>query len=137
MNKELLFVYGTLKRGHGNNQLLFGQKYMGDAITENPYIMASRGIPFVYEWNKAEQDGEIIRGKPIHGEIYQVDPHALADIDRLEGHPRWYRRKIIPIELHAEVNTRIHAWIYFMSDYITTPKCILKIWSHMKISDRF
>lgn len=137
MNKELLFVYGTLKRGHGNNRLLFGQKYMGKAITERPYIMASRGIPYVYEWNRAEQNDEIIRGKPIHGEIYQVDPDALAGIDRLEGHPRWYRRKVIPIELHAEVTTRIHAWIYFMSDYITTPKCILKIRSDLKISDRF
>lgn len=114
MNKELLFVYGTLKRGHGNNRLLFGQKYMGKAITEYPYIMEKRGIPFVYGANRAWRGEELVNGSNIHGEIYQVDPHALADIDGLEGHPRWYRRKLIPVELFAEVTTRIHAWLYFM-----------------------
>jgi len=40
----------------------------------------------------------------IHGELYEVKPgEDLARMDRLEGHPNWYRREELDIEIDGQI----------------------------------
>lgn len=82
-----LFVYGTLKRGHDNNERLLSEaKFIGPALSAQPvYKMVTGGYPIVWE---AGESGAFLKG-----EVYEVDDKTLAACDRLEGHPRMYRRE--------------------------------------------
>jgi gamma-glutamylaminecyclotransferase len=97
-----IFVYGTLMKGFGNNRLLEHSEFVGKAITKNKYTMRERGIPFVNEHKETSK---------IYGEVYNVDKPTLRALDSLEGHPRWYYRKEIDLEL--EDGESIKAEIYF------------------------
>jgi gamma-glutamylaminecyclotransferase len=97
-----IFVYGTLMSGFGNNRLLSDSKFIGNATTKEKYTMRSRGIPFVNEHKETSK---------IHGEVYKVNKSTLSSLDSLEGHPRWYYRK--EIDLDMEDGSEITAEIYF------------------------
>lgn len=78
----LLFVYGTLKRGHANHHQLGGAAFVGEAAMPGvdlhdlgPFPMAVAG------------EGTAI------GELYRVDAGQLVLLDRFEGVPRLYRRE--------------------------------------------
>ena len=45
----------------------------------------------------------------VAGEVYEVDEATLAALDRLEGHPRFYRRTRIALEDGAAVETYLLA----------------------------
>ena len=45
-----------------------------------------------------------VLGKRIAGEIYEVDGAMLAKLDRLEGHPDYYMRRTIQVELTPAAN---------------------------------
>lgn len=78
-----LFVYGTLKRGHGNNQFL--QAYKAKFLSEDTIpgkLYTDGGLPYVEKGT----EGVVI------GEIWEVDAPTMARLDRLEGHPMWYQR---------------------------------------------
>lgn len=100
---HLIFVYGTLKRGHGNNRLLANSQFIGNAVTIDHYTMFKRGIPFV---NKD------IPSYPIHGEVFEVDDQTLNELDALENHPRWYQRTPISVNIEG-AEAPITAEIYF------------------------
>ena len=106
--KNMVFVYGTLKRGFVNNRLLCGSKFLGKARTEGKFALYEAGISFVIE------DEQVSK---ISGEVYEVDERTLARLDRLEGHPSWYCRKMVNISINNkdldEVTKMIEAWIYF------------------------
>ena len=107
-----LFVYGTLKRGYGNNRILEGAKFLGEAISHSPYLLHNCGFP------KAVPSEE---GLPIMGEIFEVSVPQLARCDMLEGHPNWYTRRVISAttkegETHSVM-------IYEMDDPQTAPLC--------------
>lgn len=85
---RLIFVYGSLMRGQPNHHYMDGATYLGDGITLPEYAMVSMGgFPAVY----ANGDTAIM------GEVYQVPDKVLDRMDRLEGHPIWYKRT--PIKL--------------------------------------
>lgn len=98
-----VFVYGTLRRGGGNDYLLRGSKPIGLAKTVNNYTMFIRGIPYV---NKN------IETYPILGEVYEVNSSTLDMLDELENHPDWYTREPIRVRLE-ETGEIITASIYF------------------------
>jgi gamma-glutamylcyclotransferase (GGCT)/AIG2-like uncharacterized protein YtfP len=102
----LLFVYGTLKRGHGNNALLRGTaEFLGNATTVKPYPFFAHGLPVVYD----VLDGNALR---IKGELYRFfDERNIERVDRLEGHPHWYTRKIIKVRTNAD-HKIYDAWCY-------------------------
>ena len=108
VDKYKVFVYGTLKRGFSNNRLLSGSKLLGKARTEGKFALYESGIPFVIEHEKVSQ---------IAGEIYEVDKKTLSSLDRLEGHPAWYCRKMVDVSVDAkerhEKEKTMQAWIYF------------------------
>ena len=102
-NMELLFVYGTLKKGFYNHFYLEKSKYLGRAKTLNKYALYLKGfIPFVTKSPKVCQ---------IKGELYLVDDKTLSEVDLLEGHPDEYFREKVPIV--KEDGEVVEAWMYF------------------------
>ena len=97
-----LFVYGTLKKGFSNHHLLYWAEFAGAAKTLEKYSLYESGIPFVFKSESVSH---------IYGELYKVDELTLKIIDRLEGHPEWYRREEIEVITEKEVN--VTAWLYF------------------------
>jgi gamma-glutamylcyclotransferase (GGCT)/AIG2-like uncharacterized protein YtfP len=49
----------------------------------------------------------VMRGgeQSIRGEVYAVDGPTLANLDRLEGHPRFYQRSLIALDDGTRVST--------------------------------
>lgn len=80
----LVFVYGTLRQGYGNHRLLEGARFLGVRHTAPTFTMIHLGgFPGVLATGQTS----------IIGEVYEVtDPEMLRRLDRLEGHPDWYRR---------------------------------------------
>jgi gamma-glutamylaminecyclotransferase len=74
----LIFVYGTLKRGHSNHGYLRGQTFIGLAITEPRYRLHDLGgFP-----------GMVLvasHGTSIQGEVWEIDEACLNQLDELEG----------------------------------------------------
>jgi len=96
----LVFVYGSLKRGFGNHQLLEESEFIGHHITEPLYEMRSLG----------GYPGVLLNGDtPISGELYRVDEATFQRLDRLEGYPRFYQRLQIPTK-------EGYAWMYFLAN---------------------
>jgi gamma-glutamylaminecyclotransferase len=104
--KIRVFVYGTLKKGHGNHVLIESANgvFMGyDAVT-GPYKMCDMiGFPGAYH------PGDGSMSKTLYGELYAMEPEGLATLDMLEGHPNFYKRE----KLWTKNGKR--AWMYFLS----------------------
>ena len=98
MNPELVFVYGTLKKGKSNHDLLRGAKFLNTAELMGAKMYSLGHYPAI-----KVGDGR------IHGEVYEVPTQEIMDrLDRLEGHPVFYRREIVTL------CTRQEAWTYFL-----------------------
>lgn len=106
MTQYLVFVYGSLKRGFGNDWLLRQGKaeFMGEAVTEeSAFDMYSLGgFPGVVRIATPN-------GCKIAGELYSVDDATRANLDRLEGHPNHYKREQVLVRTD---NQPAYAWIY-------------------------
>lgn len=93
-----VFVYGTLRRGQPNHQLLEKSEYIGSLKTPPKYTMLDLGaFPGVIEGGTTA----------IHGEVFEVDELTLRRLDMLEGHPSFYCRTRIEV---GGVGT----WIYLL-----------------------
>lgn len=78
---DLLFVYGTLKRGLVNHHQLGGAPFLGEAELAGVQLHDLGPFPMA------------IPGEGLaRGELYRVDAARLAHLDRFEGVPRLYRR---------------------------------------------
>jgi gamma-glutamylcyclotransferase (GGCT)/AIG2-like uncharacterized protein YtfP len=79
----LVFVYGTLLSGEGNHGLLKTARRIGVDATQPRYELRHLGgYP------------ALVRGgtRSVAGELYEVDAPTLFALDKLEGHPDFYRR---------------------------------------------
>lgn len=100
--KHLVFVYGTLRKGHCNHHLLKDAHFYGIGMTEGLYAMyLKNGYPYVTSTEYRY---------PIVGELFAVDDDTLGVLDKFEGHPRHYERRESPVRAGAEPYV---AWIYF------------------------
>jgi gamma-glutamylaminecyclotransferase len=77
-NKTVLFVYGTLKRGHSGHHFLAGQEFLGEAVTLPLYRLYGFG------WHPGLVLDEA-NGVEVAGELWAVDDVALARLDAYEG----------------------------------------------------
>lgn len=101
--KHLVFIYGTLKKGHYFHEEYLGNgkaTFVGPAITTDEYTLYVDGLPhLVYE--KSD--------KGVSGELYEVSEEVLKELDKLEGHPLIYHRTTIKCIKDNEVKG---AWAY-------------------------
>lgn len=88
---KLIFVYGTLKRGHHNHRLLEKATFLGEATTvdDSFLMMHNRSFPYVIG------NGKFF----VKGELYEVDESSVVYLDRLEGHPDFYIRTVTSVRL--------------------------------------
>lgn len=112
-----IFVYGTLKRGHGNNRLLKDAEFIGKAVTLGKFKLAGFGVPFV--WPDVE-------GKPLQGELYDIgDPTVMPGklrlqlLDDLESNGHVYERRTHMTRLLAS-KIEYEGWIYEAMPHIRT-----------------
>lgn len=100
----LLFVYGTLKRGCCNHHRLAGQTFIGPARTQPGFTLYDLGgYPGIVA-DSADTAG-------VSGEVWSVDPVALAALDAFEGvHEGLYRREPLPL-LPPFAARRIDAYV--------------------------
>jgi len=112
---HLVFVYGTLLRGEPNHRLLEGSRCLGIVRTEPRFTL----LDLTY------YPGLIRNGKTaVTGELYAVDLVTLRSLDRLEGHPSFYRREPILLSDGHEVLT----YIYQRSIGRTSPRIASGDW---------
>ncbi len=95
-----VFVYGTLLAGEPNHRLLARARLVTEARTKPAFKLRDLGaFP------------GLVRGcaHAVAGKVYEVDELTLAALDRLEGHPRFYKRTRIALEDGAVVETYLLA----------------------------
>lgn len=83
--RQLVFVYGSLKRGQPNHHELAGSPFCGDAQLSGLALYDLGPFPMA-----------IACGEPsacLHGELYAVTVEQLAALDCFEGAPRLYERQ--------------------------------------------
>jgi gamma-glutamylcyclotransferase (GGCT)/AIG2-like uncharacterized protein YtfP len=98
--ETLVFVYGSLRRGQANHELLETARPLGAGRTATRHALFVDGIPF------------LAPGPAVHhvrGEVYAVDAATLAVLDRLEGHPGWYTRRPVDVVLDAAADAAARA----------------------------
>ncbi len=99
---HLIFVYGTLRSGHSNHHLLKDANSYGVGNTLEDYAMyLISGYPYVTSKEPRY---------PIVGELFGIDDNTLSMLDKMEGHPRYYERKEVPVTVGDKQYT---AWMYF------------------------
>lgn len=105
--KDLVFVYGSLKRGFENHKWLENNngKYIGDGITKQSIFK----MYSVYNYYPAISKGN----EKISGEIYKIDKNCLMELDYLEGYPRIYKRDKFLIDCNGQT---FEAYIYRVYD---------------------
>lgn len=103
LQENVIAVYGTLKKGYGNNRLLINQRFVGKGKTTDRYPLIINGLPYLME-----QKG---KGHKVEVEVYKVDDDTFDSIDALEGHPNFYER--VETSITMKNGKRITAWIYF------------------------
>lgn len=96
-----LFVYGTLKKGKSNHQVLkYGdaQFIQNDSVDGQLWFLGHTSFPYLTLGN-----GE------VKGEVYKINKALLLSLDRLEGHPHHYLRTKTTTKLGIPVNVYILA----------------------------
>jgi len=112
-----VFVYGTLKRGQMNHELLESTergnaKYICRAVTPEryPLVVGTRyNIPFML--NKPGT------GPYILGEMYEVDNKMLDTLDKLEDIAGgYYSREMMMFNLF-QYGKAVEAYVYMLNNY--------------------
>lgn len=104
LQDNLVAVYGTLKKGNGNYyRYLTDSKFVASGKTEDKYPLLIQGLPYL-----VEEKGV---GHNVKVDVFKVSDTVFKKLDELEGHPRWYCRKQIPIRISK--NRVLTCWIYF------------------------
>ena len=85
-----LFVYGSLKRAQLHHHYLRDSKFLGSFLTAPKYRLYDAG-PYPLLVKDAD------RGHPVQGEVYEVSPNLLEDLDFHEGVPNSYVRSLVEI----------------------------------------
>lgn len=103
---ELVFVYGTLKRGEPNHGLLRRARFLGRRRLPGVRMHDLGPYPMAVPAGGAGRDGQLDGSPLIHGELFCVDAEGLAALDRLENVPSDYAR------LRLTLSDGTPAWVY-------------------------
>jgi gamma-glutamylaminecyclotransferase len=100
---NMVAVYGTLKKGYHNYwSYLDKAKYMGKGSTLDKYPLIINGLPYLID--------EVDKGHKVEVDVFAVSDSKLRELDRLEGHPNWYQRRQVAINVKGQILT---CWVYF------------------------
>ena len=113
---NLVFVYGTLMSGYGNNRLLDRHEatFVGEDKTEDVFVLGDVGFPYAVTKEGLETSGydfdeDLL--KPIIGEVWEIpNDDCLSSLDRLEGVPNHYQRKL------TKMQSGLTVWMYQQED---------------------
>lgn len=104
---ELLFVYGSLKRGYWNHHYMKDCEFLGEASTyHTEYAMFNVGFPMLLDVENLREEDWFL-GKYIRGELWIVD--NLDRFDRLENEGSLYDRKETMVCGQGEIR---YSWVY-------------------------
>jgi len=94
VNKTLIGVYGTLKRGQSANYKLDGSKFI-----------ASDKVPGATMYNLGAYPAVIVdeSNNEIHVEVYEVDDNILKVLDQYEGYPDLYGKTTVSTSNGREI----------------------------------
>lgn len=107
---KLVFVYGTLKRGHSNARLLKESRFLRhDMIPGRLYFIGHNSFPYAIPALTSKICPDFPR---IRGEVYEVDEDVLDRLDRLEGVPDHYER------ISVKTDSGLSVWIYTPSESV-------------------
>ena len=122
-----LFVYGTLKRGYGNNRHFLGDaEFVCPARTVSPYVLCNVGFPVAFKPERLS----MVTCLPIIGELFRVQWEHIHHCDRLEGHPDMYRREIIQVETNDPSVSPINSYMYIGNGFHTDESWLKLVCPH-------
>ena len=103
MKRHIVAVYGTLRQGQGNFKRLLTDSNVifSGGLTKDKFTLRVSGIPFLTK-------------EPTHRvvvDLMKVNDRELECLDRLEGHPHWYKRE--QVDVVSPSGEKYTAWIYF------------------------
>ena len=102
----MVFVYGTLMKGYGNNRYYLAQsEFLGKGEITGYGLYAVSSFPGI-----VPEDGE-----KVQGEVYKVDQDTLKRLDGLEGEGSLYLRKKVEVRVDGQM---VHAWTYIWNQAI-------------------
>lgn len=107
-----LIVYGTLMSGERNH------RFCQNAISLKPCTITGTLYDTGYGFPAFEPLGDTI----VKAELIEVPIEDWPNVDRLEGYPRLYDRKLMDFELPD--GSTIQAWIYIMNELPPQAKVI-------------
>ena len=123
---DIIFVYGTLKTGYWNNQVMGKSKCLGAADSTKKLAMVDGPFPYIVNGGDEHAQGHTIRG-----ELWNVDATSTGvNLDRLEGYPHHYTRKKGMFKL-VDDGTDISAWFYYSArDHVggENPEVFIREW---------
>jgi gamma-glutamylcyclotransferase (GGCT)/AIG2-like uncharacterized protein YtfP len=76
---------------------------IGSGHTLDKYPLIVQGLPYLVDKKGI--------GHNVAVDVFKVSGEVFADLDRLEGHPNWYKRKQVFVKM--ENGNSVLAWIYF------------------------
>lgn len=106
MTKTVVGVYGTLKSGMWNNGYIRNQKFLKTVVMHNVKLYRNYPDFPVAQWH--EGSNSIV-------ELWEVDDECLRRLDRLEGVPHMYQRKVVDVS-RLYVDESVHM-------YFGNPEC--------------
>ncbi len=122
MEKQYLFVYGSLKKNLKNHHIIENKaKFLNSCKTEelmSLYRYKNYDFPYLSRAPK----------ECIYGELYEVDNDLLKALDKFEDCPNFYVREKIKI-MHYMSMKYVEAWTYILNENIIEKDISLDIWS--------
>ena len=99
-SRELVFVYGTLRRGGSQHGRMAGAEFVAAGTI--------RGRLYRIDW----YPGVVVddAGDDIAGEVLAVDPALLAELDLFEGGE--YRRVRVSVDCIGDQRSPLTAWLW-------------------------
>ena len=125
--KVYLFVYGSLKKGFQNNDILSEANYISKAKTSSKFAMykeTGKDFPYIIQDNAV--------GQNIDGELYEITRKDVLDkIDNFEGAPNYFKRTSLVVNTRSR---EVKAKTYVLSTpRVPTNQTSLKSWNQNTI----
>ncbi|HKS28740.1 MAG TPA: gamma-glutamylcyclotransferase family protein [Pyrinomonadaceae bacterium] len=100
MNKQLVFVYGTLRRG--------GVRAMPELFPRATFVGSGSVRGSLYDMGEYPGLQLDDSGSMVTGEVYEIDDETLGRLDEIEA-PAHYRRTETEVSLGSY---RVTCWVY-------------------------